>query len=62
MDSGGTSDPFATVNVKGQACVGLSTQVIKKTLEPHWDEKFSLQLKPWSQYVRVEIKDKVRKR
>ena len=39
-DMGGTSDPYITVKVKGDTVV--KTQVIKKTLDPVWNETFNI--------------------
>jgi len=40
-DFGGTSDPFAELRIKNESHV-LQTRVIKKTLNPMWNEEFIL--------------------
>jgi Ca2+-dependent lipid-binding protein len=41
----GLPDPFAVVTVDGQQT--KSTTVIKKTLNPYWNESFILCVTPW---------------
>ena len=43
-DRGGTSDPFAVMQVAGVKA--RKTKVVKKTLAPKWDETLLLQLPP----------------
>mmetsp|Transcript_25250 Transcript_25250/g.39631 ORF Transcript_25250/g.39631 Transcript_25250/m.39631 type:complete len:277 (+) Transcript_25250:363-1193(+) len=43
-DRGGTSDPFVQVNITGQKM--QKTKVIKKTLDPQWNETKSFVLAP----------------
>ena len=43
MDSGGTSDPFASVRYRG---LESTSKTIWKTLEPEWDEVFTFRVPP----------------
>ena len=54
-DSGGTSDPYAIVEVGKEK---RKTKVIKKDLNPEWDEKFELVVTDVNSMLKVTIWDK----
>eukprot|EP01090_Pellita_catalonica_P008531 TRINITY_DN1943_c0_g1_i1.p1 TRINITY_DN1943_c0_g1~~TRINITY_DN1943_c0_g1_i1.p1 ORF type:complete len:199 (+),score=36.93 TRINITY_DN1943_c0_g1_i1:264-860(+) len=54
MDSTGTSDPFAIVTIGDQT---TSTNPIKKTLAPVWDEEFLFDVKSPNEILFVDVMD-----
>lgn len=58
MDFLGLSDPYVKLNLNGDRLPAKKTTVIKKTLNPEWNEKFKLIVKdPQSQFLNIHVYD-----
>jgi Ca2+-dependent lipid-binding protein len=59
-DSGGTSDPYVRIHVGIEIANGKKTKVIKKTLNPEWNEHFEIQIreKQRKDMITIEVFDK----
>lgn len=55
-DSNGKSDPYVKLKVNGQT---KKSKVVKKNLNPHWDEEFTFDVQPQagSDEVSIEVFD-----
>ena len=60
-DSGGTSDPYVRMHVGKEIANGKRTKVLKKTLNPEWNEHFEINIreKQRSDELTIEVFDKV---
>jgi hypothetical protein len=60
-DSGGTSDPYVRIHVGSEIANGKKTKVIKKTLNPEWNEHFEINIreKQRKDMLTIEVFDKV---
>lgn len=56
MDKGGTSDPYARVRYGSK--VVYKTKTVKKTLQPEWNESFSLKVSEGRSQLDIKVKDK----
>ena len=53
MDMNGKSDPYVVVKIVGSS--SKETKVIKKTLDPTWNETLTIDLKPEDKYKRLLV-------
>jgi hypothetical protein len=60
-DSGGTSDPYVRIHVGSEIANGKTTKVIKKTLNPEWNEHFEINIREKQRkgILTIEVFDKV---
>ncbi|XP_073293312.1 synaptotagmin-3-like isoform X1 [Primulina huaijiensis] len=58
MDLLGLSDPYVKLSLSGEKLPAKKTTVIKKTLNPEWNEEFKLAVKdPQSQMLHINVYD-----
>ncbi|XP_075499125.1 synaptotagmin-3-like [Primulina tabacum] len=58
MDLLGLSDPYVKLSLSGEKLPAKKTTVIKKTLNPEWNEEFKLAVKdPQSQMLQINVYD-----
>jgi hypothetical protein len=59
-DSGGTSDPYVRIHVGKEIANGRKTRVVKKTLNPEWNEQFEINIRESQrkETVTIEVFDK----
>ena len=59
-DSGGTSDPYVRIHVGREIANGVKTNVIRKTLNPEWNETFEINIREnqRTEVLTLEVFDK----